>query len=101
MKLIFIEEIYQALKEIKHHLHKLKYRAKFYPEDVEEELFEEITVRYFYLQVKAHILQDVTYCPPETCVLLASYAAQVKYGDYTQENVEDRAIWKQNWLPER
>lgn len=30
-----------------------KFRAKFYPEDVAEELIQDITLRLFYLQVKS------------------------------------------------
>jgi radixin len=41
--------------------------------------------RLFYLQVKNAILSDDIYCPPETSVLLASYAVQAKYGDYNKE----------------
>nr|KAG5694872.1 hypothetical protein BaRGS_029489 [Batillaria attramentaria] len=58
-----------------------KFRAKFFPEDVSEELIQEITQRMFFLQVKEGILSDEIYCPPETAVLLASYACQAKYGD--------------------
>ncbi|TRZ05033.1 hypothetical protein HGM15179_022074, partial [Zosterops borbonicus] len=53
-----------------------KFRAKFYPEDVAEELIQDITQRLFFLQVKEAILNDDIYCPPETAVLLASYAVQ-------------------------
>ena len=38
-----------------------------------------------YLQVKDSILNDEVYCPPETSVLLASYAVQAKYGDFDPE----------------
>ena len=38
-----------------------------------------------YLQVKNAILSDEIYCPPETSVLLASYAVQAKYGDFQKE----------------
>jgi len=62
-----------------------RFRAKFYPEDVAEELIQNITRQAFYLQVKEGILSDEVYCPPETSVLLASYAVQVKYSDYNQE----------------
>ncbi|KAK7480734.1 hypothetical protein BaRGS_00027995 [Batillaria attramentaria] len=55
-----------------------KFRAKFFPEDVSEELIQEITQRMFFLQVKEGILSDEIYCPPETAVLLASYACQAK-----------------------
>ncbi|KAK7573501.1 hypothetical protein V9T40_010692 [Parthenolecanium corni] len=61
-----------------------KFRAKFYPEDVAEELIQDITLRLFYLQVKNGILSDEIYCPPETSVLLASYAVQARHGDYNK-----------------
>ena len=32
-----------------------KFRAKFYPEDVAEELIQDITLRLFYLQVRVEI----------------------------------------------
>lgn len=38
------------------------------------------------MQVKNAILSDEIYCPPETSVLLASYAVQAKYGDYSPES---------------
>ena len=52
--------------------------AKFYPEDVSEELIQEITQHLFFLQVKQSILNMDIYCPPEASVLLASYAVQAK-----------------------
>lgn len=39
----------------------------------------------FYLQVKNAIVTDEIYCPPETSVLLSSYAVQAKYADYNPE----------------
>lgn len=33
-----------------------KFRAKFYPEDVADELIQEITLKLFYLQVRKHII---------------------------------------------
>lgn len=62
-----------------------KFRAKYYPEDVSEEIIQDITLRMFFLQVKEAILLEEIYCPPETCVLLASYATQAKYGDYNAD----------------
>uniref|UniRef100_H2Z112 FERM domain-containing protein n=1 Tax=Ciona savignyi TaxID=51511 RepID=H2Z112_CIOSA len=62
-----------------------KFRAKFHPEDVAEELIQEITQRLFFIQVKDGILSDEVYCPPETSVLLASYAVQAKYGTYNAD----------------
>jgi len=66
-----------------------RFRAKFYPEDVSEELIQTITRHMFYLQVKEAILADEVYCPPETSVLLASYAVQVKYSDYKKDQKSD------------
>ncbi|XP_049596740.1 ezrin a [Syngnathus scovelli] len=59
-----------------------KLRAKYYPEDVTEELIQDVTRRLFYLQVKEDILNDDIYCPAESAVLLASYAVQAKFGEY-------------------
>ncbi|KXJ14033.1 Radixin [Exaiptasia diaphana] len=58
------------------------FEVKFFPEAVEEELIQEVTKRLFFLQIKDAILNDEIYCPAETCILLASYACQAKYGDY-------------------
>lgn len=52
--------------------------AKYYPENVSEELIQEITQHLFYLQIKQAILSMDIYCPPEASVLLASYAVQAK-----------------------
>lgn len=37
-------------------------------------------------QVKQDILRERIYCPAEKAVLLASYAAQAKFGDFGEEN---------------
>ncbi|KAL0625165.1 LOW QUALITY PROTEIN: Merlin [Plecturocebus cupreus] len=60
--------------------------AKFYPENAEEELVQEITQHLFFLQVKKQILDEKIYCPPEASVLLASYAVQAK---------PDMAFWSE------
>lgn len=60
----------------------LKFRAKFYPEDIAEEIIQDITLKLFFLQVKEQILTEEIYCPAEACVLLASYAMQSKLGDF-------------------
>lgn len=54
------------------------FRAKFYPEDVSDELVQNITQHLFFLQVKQQILDEEIYCSPEASVLLASYAVQAK-----------------------
>merc|ERR1711899_655930 len=78
-----------------------KFRAKFYPEDVADELIQDITLRLFYLQVKNAILTDEIYCPPETSVLLASYAVQAKYGDYQKDVHTPGFLANDRLLPER
>ncbi|KAK3749558.1 hypothetical protein QZH41_019699 [Actinostola sp. cb2023] len=60
------------------------FAVKFYPEDVSEELIQNNTKKFFYNQVKEAILKDQIYCPPETCVLLASYSCQGKWGDFDE-----------------
>ncbi|KAK6633814.1 hypothetical protein RUM44_004421 [Polyplax serrata] len=78
-----------------------KFRAKFYPEDVAEELIQDITLRLFYLQVKNSILSDEIYCPPETSVLLASYAVQARYGDYNKSYHGSGFLANDRLLPQR
>ncbi|XP_072126917.1 moesin a [Mobula birostris] len=78
-----------------------KFRAKFFPEDVSEELIQDITQRLFFLQVKEGILNDDIYCPPETAVLLASYAVQVKYGDFNKETHKTGYLSNDRLLPQR
>uniref|UniRef100_H3AAE0 Ezrin n=1 Tax=Latimeria chalumnae TaxID=7897 RepID=H3AAE0_LATCH len=78
-----------------------KFRAKFFPEDVSEELIQEITQKLFFLQVKEGILSDEVYCPPETAVLLASYAVQSKFGDYTKDLHKPGYLTSERLLPQR
>ena len=78
-----------------------KFRAKFFPEDVSEELIQEATQRLFFLQVKEGILNDDIYCPPETAVLLASYAVQAKYADYNKETHTTGYLSGDKLLPQR
>jgi len=78
-----------------------KFRAKFYPEDVSEEIIQDITLRLFYLQVKEQILSDEVYCPPETSVLLASYATQAKFGDYLEDVHKSGCLQSERLLPQR
>uniref|UniRef100_A0A7N6FDZ6 FERM domain-containing protein n=1 Tax=Anabas testudineus TaxID=64144 RepID=A0A7N6FDZ6_ANATE len=78
-----------------------KFRAKFFPEDVSEELIQDATQRLFFLQVKEGILNDDIYCPPETAVLLASYAVQAKYADYNKEVHTPGYLNNEHLLPQR
>jgi hypothetical protein len=78
-----------------------KFRARFFPEEVSEELIQEITQKLFFLQVKESILIDEIYCPPETCVLLASYAMQAKHGDYNDDMHQPGILLNERLLPRR
>ncbi|CAM4758265.1 unnamed protein product [Rotaria magnacalcarata] len=78
-----------------------RFLVRFYPEDVSEELIEEITQRLFFRQVKGLILNDSIYCPAETCVLLASYAMQAKFGDYDEDKYPPKSLINERILPER
>lgn len=78
-----------------------KFRAKFYPEDVSEELIQEVTRRLFFLQVKEDILTERTYCPPETAVLLASFALQAKHGTRNPEVHNQQFLGAERLLAER
>lgn len=78
-----------------------KFRSKFFPEDVSEELIQDITQRLFFLQVKEGILNDEIYCPPETAVLLASYAVQAKYADFNKEVHKSGYLASDRLLPQR
>lgn len=78
-----------------------KFRAKFYPEDVSEELIQDITQKLFFLQVKEGILSDEIYCPPETAVLLGSYAVQAKFGDYSKEAHKAGYLSSERLIPQR
>ncbi|ELU09819.1 hypothetical protein CAPTEDRAFT_18813 [Capitella teleta] len=75
--------------------------AKFYPEDVSEELIQEVTQHLFFLQVKQLILNMDIYCPPEAAVLLASYAVQAKYGDYDESTYQPGMLVTEDLLPQR
>ncbi|XP_051510750.1 ezrin b [Myxocyprinus asiaticus] len=78
-----------------------KFRAKFFPEDVSEELIQEITQKLFFMQVKDSILSDDIYCPPETAVLLASYSVQAKFGDFNKEVHRPGYLTSDRLLPQR
>ncbi|KAM6917374.1 ezrin-like [Lycodopsis pacificus] len=78
-----------------------KLRAKFYPEDVTEELIQDVTRRLFFLQVKEGVLGEEIYCPPESAVLLASYAVQSKYGEQDKSALKPGYLSSERLLPKR
>ena len=60
-----------------------------------------LTYAFVLFQVKNAILSDEIYCPPETSVLLASYAVQAKYGDYQRDVHTPGFLSSDRLLPER
>ncbi|KAM4745348.1 merlin [Anableps anableps] len=75
--------------------------AKFYPENAEEELVQDITQHLFFLQVRKKILEEEIHCPPEASVLLASYAVHAKYGEYDPEVHKPGFLAEEELLPKR
>lgn len=57
--------------------------------------------RLFFLQVKDSVLSDEIYCPPETSVLLASYAVQAKYGVFQENHHLPGYLSNDRLLPQR
>ncbi|XP_077338452.1 merlin-like isoform X2 [Lithobates pipiens] len=80
---------------------RFRFMAKFYPENVTDELFQEITQHLFFLQVKKQILDEEIICSPEASVLLASYAVQAKYGDYNPNIHQPGFLSQDELLPKR
>lgn len=97
---VWIDKSKKTLKDLQRNLN-FQYRVKYYPEDVSEELIENITIEYFFLQVKSLVLKDEIFCPADTSVLLASYALQAKQGDHNKEEVNEDFFKKQVLLPDR
>lgn len=52
-------------------------------------------------QVKNAILTDEIYCPPETSVLLASYAVQARHGDFLKSTHNSGFLANDRLLPQR
>lgn len=75
--------------------------GKFYPEEVADELVQEVTQHLFFLQVKQAILSMDVYCPPEASVLLASYAVQAKFGDFDEDTYKPGLLASEDLLPQR
>lgn len=74
---------------------KFKFCVQFFPEDVSEELVQDLTQKLFFLQVKNSILNEDIYCPADISVLLASYALQAKHGDFDKSiSIDDNHLPK-------
>ena len=51
--------------------------------------------------MKESVLAGEFYCPPETCVLLASYAMQAKWGDHNENDHQPEKLLNEHLLPRR
>merc|ERR1712013_506661 len=78
-----------------------KFRVRFYPENVVDEIIQGSTLRLLYLQVKADILNETIYCVAEKAVLLSSFAAQAKYGNFESNVHEAGYLANDKILPEQ
>lgn len=55
----------------------LDFKAKFFPESVNDELTDPVVQRLFWKQIKNGVVNNDIYCPPELCVLFAAQSMQV------------------------
>jgi len=78
-----------------------KFRVRYYPENVVDEIIQGSTLRLLYLQVKADVLNESTYCVAEKAVLLSSFAAQAKYGNFESSVHEAGYLANDKILPEQ
>lgn len=79
----------------------LNFRAKFFPEAVNDELIGDAVQRIFWRQIKEGIVDDSIYCPPELCVLFAAQSMQAQFGDYDSSKHESGTIKVYEELPKR
>uniref|UniRef100_A0A914IC90 FERM domain-containing protein n=1 Tax=Globodera rostochiensis TaxID=31243 RepID=A0A914IC90_GLORO len=83
------KQLFDQVKVLKQDIKKeqnlqFKFRAKFYPEDVAEEIIQDVTLRLFYLQVKDLLLTD-----------------EAKYGDHAKEEHGSGSLASDRLIPQR
>ena len=52
------------------------FKVKYFPESVSDEVVDPTVQRLFWKQIKAGIVSDEIYCPPELCILFAAQGQQ-------------------------
>ncbi|KAI1714467.1 ezrin/radixin/moesin family domain-containing protein [Ditylenchus destructor] len=87
-------------QDVKHCGFRFTFQVAFYPEGIEEEIIQEITLRYFYMQVKELIISGRIYCPSDKCIVLASHIVQAKLGDFNIHNHRPGFLKEDKLLPE-
>ncbi|VDK88554.1 unnamed protein product [Onchocerca ochengi] len=80
-----------------YHLH---FRLKFYVSDPSK-LTEEYTRYHVFLQLKKDLLDGRLICPENTVAMLASYAVQSEFGDYSEEEHGTSYLDEFHFVPEQ
>eukprot|EP00049_Salpingoeca_infusionum_P020689 m.364887 g.364887 ORF g.364887 m.364887 type:complete len:563 (-) comp28930_c0_seq1:281-1969(-) len=76
-------------------------KVKFYPEDVEEEVFQPATLMSFFYHVHKLIVSQELFCTAKDAVHLASLSLQTQFGDYTPETCPKGYFAASEFLPPR
>ncbi len=74
-------------------------RFKYYPCNINSVVTSEPGLKLLYLQVRDAILNGRIFCPKATAVELASYAAQVKFGNLETMATDADYLKKDRWVP--
>ncbi|VBB31097.1 unnamed protein product [Acanthocheilonema viteae] len=80
--------------------YQLHFRLKFYVSDPSK-LVEEYTRYHVFLQLKKDLLEGRLICPESTAAMLASYAAQSEFGDYSKEEHGTTYLNEFKFIPEQ
>ena len=78
---------------------KFQFKIKYFPENVVDEIIQDVTLRLLYKQIKNEVISEKIYCPSEKAVMLASYAVQVKFGDHDDDRLEPGFLASEKLLP--
>lgn len=62
------------------------FSCQFFPESIDEEVTDPVLLRLFWKQIRAGVVLDDIYCPPELCVLFAAQSMQADHGDLNIQN---------------
>eukprot|EP00041_Stephanoeca_diplocostata_P027387 m.752003 g.752003 ORF g.752003 m.752003 type:complete len:357 (+) comp23168_c0_seq49:209-1279(+) len=79
----------------------LNFRAKFFPEAVNDELIGDVVQRLFWKQIKEGIVDGSIYCPAELCVLFAAQSMQAQYADFNEAEHDSGVLKVYEELPKR
>ncbi|VDN94598.1 unnamed protein product [Brugia pahangi] len=80
--------------------YQLHFRLKFYVSDPSK-LMEEYTRYHVFLQLKNDLLEGRLVCPENSVAMLASYAVQSEFGDYSEEEHGTSYLNEFKFIPEQ